>query len=472
MNIIKYLSEKIKKGLKKTKLYAATAILTVTTATVGTLTACASKTNNNSEEPTKVVTEIQEATPTPIPTVTPTQPVEVKTETTTVVEPYNALSSYGTEESAQYNMITSLSHDDAKFYTTSKIIYDSVDAYDIKGHMDILAYFLKKIDFNYTTYYDVYLALDNAKYLSDGEKAILREAIKNLETQAESYDTSACNYDLVGLYYNLPDLRVKYYYDIAHPWRVHFNPYDKSVAINTAYVKTDIELKEAIVLGCIGYPAIKSYAEIDGKKIYTSTTEFCMTTKDGKKEIIEFGESFEDALATIIANRALKQAITPENTQYYAEVELFNIYLELANMTPTEYQHYGYHSFIHAIQHNSILDGIIPYIRKLDEGPRTQGAWMGVTCNNSLYHSVATETLSAYILNVRNAISNNTIEDQNIPRDIDSLKDRIRDICSPNDWEMESHKTSEGDSFTLDDIREEVDRYVGEYFNQKEISKN
>ena len=467
MNIVKYLSEKIKKGLKKTKLYAATAILTVTTATVGTLTACTSKTNDNSKEPTKVVTEIPEVTTTPTITPTPTQPVEV--ETVTVIEPYVALSSFGGVERTQYNRITSLSHDDARFYTTSKIISDHLKEYDIKGNMNVLAYHLGKTDSNYANYYDIYLALDSAKYLSDNEKNILRGAIKNLEIQADNHELSDTNYDLTGLYYNLPDLQVRYYNDIAHPYKVHFNPYDKIVGINTAYV-TSQELEEALVLGCIGYPSIKAYAEIGGKKLYASTTVFCMNIKGD--EIIEFGESFEDALATIIAKRALKQPITPDNTQYYADIELFNIYLNLANMTPAKYQNYGYSGIVSAIHHNNMLDGVISNMRRLDVGPRTQGAWMAVTSNNEMYHSVATETLGTYILHVFEAFKNDPVKYQDTSRNIEILKGQIRNICTPRDFEIVPHRTLESGTFNLDDIIEEMNHYIDENSVQNEMTRS
>ena len=361
MNIIKYLSEKIKKGFKKIKLYTATAILTVTAATVGTLTACTNKTNDdNSNEPTKVVTEIPEITVTPA--IEPTPVVEEEKEeepqTFSSAEPnfmYNEpyfWTIYSTNEDpsdtnikfpynksildTNYDRITRLSKSDIERHGLSHI-----SEFNANYSLLDFAKYLGEVGDKTVKYSDVYLALENNKNLTEDDKNIIRFGIAGLE---KSFGDSL---NLSALRINIENLKIARV-DSKDDWLYSFMP-DTSVVYININKHSD---QEAIIKGSVCCGSITAYSR-DGKNILGSIIEYSYFKDNikNKTEIVKLGEKNEEAIIEVLFSKITSTPIEYNgfNRRYfkhYEDIEILNMLINLGRIYLTEYPNFGLTDYI------------------------------------------------------------------------------------------------------------------------------
>ena len=442
------------KKINKLKVYAGMLALAASTL-VGCTT---NKKNTVDKEPTKIVTEVTVTptnTVTPVPTIKPV-PI-IKNETITETIPYHEISNMGTLDHAQYDKIISLSKDDVKYFNDTKRPYN-LQEFDMICNENTFAYFMDKIDFNYTTYYDVYLAIAKNPNVDSKIKSILVKGVKNLEKNAVSYEPTLDTYPLTPLAHNLSELKVLYFNDRSGDWTVLFNPYQKQLTINTAVVKTEEELEEAIIQGAIGYGLITTYAEVDGKKILCSPSEYCFcngTDLSKPKKIVKVGQVFEDAMAEIITHIAMDKPIRLDNSKSYEDIILFNMYLRLANIKPTYYDQCGYKGLV---QHLPGLSRLMAEIDTVDDS-----VYGGENANR--IHACDLINMCADSLNYQMIQNPDIIGDLS---QVDFMKRELRKLCNTFDSYINvEDDRSDDDKLTLNYLYDYIEEYVDKYFEDK-----
>ena len=283
MNIIRYLSKKIKSKLKRIKLYTAAVVLTITTATTGVLTACTSKTNNsNSKNATEVVTEIPEEKEDVIET--------FKKSGIILEQDENYEGYYKIIKSSVNNSFTTGIND----YFPEKGI---VPVYDLKCSPEELAELLRDLDTGYDDYTYGAISLGSAfSYNKNfGEDSIgnnYREKMFNLiydDTHNRIYSTIPKEI----LAYNLMNLKIEEVHD-QEKYYSRFDPIKCYIYINKNYVNTPSEEEFALLYAIIN-AGLTAYVNVDNRREYCSLTDYYYDSKN--KKLLEVGKTYQDLAA-------------------------------------------------------------------------------------------------------------------------------------------------------------------------------